>query len=205
MKKVTLGLMTGIGLMAAAASPAQAAFFDLSIQNGLSSGGGTMTGTFTYDSISKTYSNFNITVDPDALSKAPNPFTYSPSSSNSVTAPFSPPEQNFRASASSATSGVLESDEFRNLLLRFDAALDSLAIGDETNLVVNLTPGSAAFGSNDTFIENGVEQTASVTGGLVRVENIRPVPEPLTILGAGTAIGFGTAFKKKLGKNKKNN
>ena len=64
--------------------------------------------------------------------------------------------------------------------------------------------GSAAFGSNDTFIENGVEQTASVTGGLVRVENIRPVPEPLTILGAGTAIGFGTAFKKKLGKNKKN-
>ena len=126
------------------------------------------------------------------------------SSSNSVTAPFSPPEQNFRASASSATSGVLESDEFRNLLLRFDAALDSLAIGDETNLVVNLTPGSAAFGSNDTFIENGVEQTASVTGGLVRVENIRPVPEPLTILGAGTAIGFGTAFKKKLGKNKKN-
>ena len=28
------------------------------------------------------------------------------------------------------------------------------------------------------------------------------VPEPLTILGAGTAIGFGAAFKRKLGKKK---
>ncbi len=28
------------------------------------------------------------------------------------------------------------------------------------------------------------------------------VPEPLTILGAGTAVAFGTAFKRKLGKKK---
>ncbi|ACB50218.1 hypothetical protein cce_0867 [Crocosphaera subtropica ATCC 51142] len=28
------------------------------------------------------------------------------------------------------------------------------------------------------------------------------VPEPLTILGAGSAIAFGTAFKRKLGKKK---
>ncbi len=32
-----------------------------------------------------------------------------------------------------------------------------------------------------------------------------PVPEPLTILGAGAAISFGGAFKRKLGKAKKNN
>ncbi len=31
----------------------------------------------------------------------------------------------------------------------------------------------------------------------------QPVPEPLTILGAGAAISFGTAFKRKLGKAKK--
>lgn len=30
------------------------------------------------------------------------------------------------------------------------------------------------------------------------------VPEPLTILGVGTALGFGTAFKRKLGQNKQN-
>ena len=29
------------------------------------------------------------------------------------------------------------------------------------------------------------------------------VPEPLTILGAGTAIGFGTTFKRKLAQTKK--
>ncbi|MDJ0509516.1 MAG: PEP-CTERM sorting domain-containing protein [Crocosphaera sp.] len=33
--------------------------------------------------------------------------------------------------------------------------------------------------------------------------NLQPVPEPLTILGAGTAIAFGGAFKRKLGKNNK--
>lgn len=33
--------------------------------------------------------------------------------------------------------------------------------------------------------------------------NVTVVPEPLTILGTVTAIGFGTAFKRKLGKAKK--
>lgn len=32
---------------------------------------------------------------------------------------------------------------------------------------------------------------------------VAPVPEPLTILGAGAAIGFGGAFKRKLGKKDK--
>ncbi|MDJ0601561.1 MAG: PEP-CTERM sorting domain-containing protein [Crocosphaera sp.] len=31
----------------------------------------------------------------------------------------------------------------------------------------------------------------------------QPVPEPLTILGAGTAIAFGGAFKRKLAKKNK--
>ncbi|MDJ0845014.1 PEP-CTERM sorting domain-containing protein [Crocosphaera sp.] len=33
---------------------------------------------------------------------------------------------------------------------------------------------------------------------------VKPVPEPLTILGTGTAIAFGTGFKRQLGKAKKN-
>ena len=33
--------------------------------------------------------------------------------------------------------------------------------------------------------------------------SITPVPEPLTILGAGTALGFGTLFKRKLNTSKK--
>ncbi len=43
-------------------------------------------------------------------------------------------------------------------------------------------------------------------GGLildnVKLENT-PVPEPLTILGAGTAVAFGAGFKRKLAKAKK--
>ena len=31
---------------------------------------------------------------------------------------------------------------------------------------------------------------------------VEPVPEPLTILGAGTAVAFGTSFKRKLAKAK---
>ncbi|MGK7941405.1 MAG: PEP-CTERM sorting domain-containing protein [Crocosphaera sp.] len=33
--------------------------------------------------------------------------------------------------------------------------------------------------------------------------SVKPVPEPLTILGAGTALGFGTLFKRKLNASKK--
>ncbi|MDJ0599151.1 MAG: PEP-CTERM sorting domain-containing protein [Crocosphaera sp.] len=33
--------------------------------------------------------------------------------------------------------------------------------------------------------------------------DVQTVPEPLTILGAGSAIAFGTAFKRKLAKAKK--
>ncbi|MDJ0845516.1 PEP-CTERM sorting domain-containing protein [Crocosphaera sp.] len=44
--------------------------------------------------------------------------------------------------------------------------------------------------------------TSKVGGGEVRGQ-IEPVPEPLTILGAGTAIAFATGFKRKLAKVKK--
>ncbi len=44
---------------------------------------------------------------------------------------------------------------------------------------------------------NAGEGSDKLSGGEV-------VPEPLTILGAGAAISFGTAFKRKLGKGKKN-
>ncbi|EAZ91910.1 PEP-CTERM sorting domain-containing protein [Crocosphaera chwakensis] len=41
--------------------------------------------------------------------------------------------------------------------------------------------------------------------GLSHLTIYKPVPEPLTILGAGAAISFGTAFKRKLGKANKSN
>lgn len=46
-----------------------------------------------------------------------------------------------------------------------------------------------------------------VTSSALSVENVEltPIPEPLTILGAGTAISFGGFFKRKLSKKTKNN
>ncbi len=46
----------------------------------------------------------------------------------------------------------------------------------------------------------------SITSAL-SVENIRlePIPEPLTVLGVGTAIALGTGFKKSLTKKRRNN
>ncbi len=46
-----------------------------------------------------------------------------------------------------------------------------------------------------------------ITSSALSVENVQltPVPEPLTILGAGTAISFGGFFKRKLSQGQKKN
>lgn len=57
----------------------------------------------------------------------------------------------------------------------------------------------------DAMNGNTIIFSANIVGegvGLYRAD-ITVVPEPLTILGAGTAIAFGTAFKRKLSKAKK--
>ncbi|MGK7954824.1 MAG: PEP-CTERM sorting domain-containing protein [Crocosphaera sp.] len=59
------------------------------------------------------------------------------------------------------------------------------------------TNGSRSRGTADRFTVSGLDNF-SVT------VNHNVVPEPLTILGAGTAVAFGTGFKRKLGKAKKN-
>lgn len=50
--------------------------------------------------------------------------------------------------------------------------------------------------------------TSTANGGYIGLDNVsvvRSVPEPLTILGVGTAIGFGATFKRKLAKVKNQN
>ncbi|GBF82395.1 hypothetical protein AsFPU1_3823 [Aphanothece sacrum FPU1] len=56
-------------------------------------------------------------------------------------------------------------------------------------------------GSNlGAFFRTGEETFYTITVGTPQ-----PIPEPLTVLGAGTALGFGATFKRKLAKktNKK--
>lgn len=100
--------------------------------------------------------------------------------------------------------------------LFFDGALRlsfidgfSPSVGDEfLNLI---TFGGENFGSSDLFdvtfnIGNiGFEKVIGTNSIGIRITDIEAVPEPLTILGAGTALGFGATFKRKLAKktNKK--
>ncbi|WP_035829475.1 PEP-CTERM sorting domain-containing protein [Crocosphaera watsonii] len=87
-------------------------------------------------------------------------------------------------------SGLLEADEFPISPVgpydSFDDVVTELlatAPGQDTSLYWNI-------------------HTLGLSGGAIRGQ-LQAVPEPLTILGAGTAIAFGTGFKRKLGKAKK--
>ncbi|WP_198648375.1 PEP-CTERM sorting domain-containing protein [Cyanothece sp. BG0011] len=52
--------------------------------------------------------------------------------------------------------------------------------------------------------ESDVEDTVSNIGSTVEESvPVEPVPEPLTILGAGVAVAFGTLFKRELSNKKK--
>lgn len=47
------------------------------------------------------------------------------------------------------------------------------------------------------------ETTANFNNADALRIDVTPVPEPLTVLGAGTAVGFGAFFKRRLAKNQK--
>ncbi|ACK68026.1 C-type lectin domain protein [Rippkaea orientalis PCC 8801] len=67
-------------------------------------------------------------------------------------------------------------------------------------------PNNAGGGEDYTVMNvhlPGGWNDASGTESLRGIIEVQSVPEPLTILGVGTAIGFGTAFKRKLTKNTK--
>ncbi|WP_279327059.1 PEP-CTERM sorting domain-containing protein [Crocosphaera subtropica] len=64
---------------------------------------------------------------------------------------------------------------------------------DISNFIFNPSPTGTKFGF--TVIDKKDDY-------LVKYVEVNAVPEPLTILGAGTAIAFGTSFKRKLGKAK---
>ncbi|MEA5510515.1 PEP-CTERM sorting domain-containing protein [Crocosphaera sp. UHCC 0190] len=70
--------------------------------------------------------------------------------------------------------------------------------------------GSDFFGSSVSLSGNTAlvgssydDDNGSSSGSAYLFTTSQPVPEPLTILGAGTAIGFGASFKRKLAKKNK--
>ena len=76
---------------------------------------------------------------------------------------------------------------------------DGTSLVDSVYQETKITPDAVGFGS-DTSLYGGF----GFEGETLAIDNfvIAPVPEPLTILGAGTAIAFGTTFKRKLKESK---
>jgi hypothetical protein len=52
--------------------------------------------------------------------------------------------------------------------------------------------------SNVTLIHQ--TKPTTINYGTIHKVDPKPIPEPLTILGSATAMGFGTFFKRKIGK-----
>ena len=77
-----------------------------------------------------------------------------------------------------------------------------------TEIEVDFSPITGdLFGESGTYLLSLTGSLSSSDSGAIGTYQFTletaPVPEPLTILGAGTAIAFGGAFKRKLGKQDK--
>jgi hypothetical protein len=91
---------------------------------------------------------------------------------------------------------------YRDLGFVFASALNTLtSVGNSTTLLLdNRTPENKSY---EKYGSTGQILTAALSGGTVTVTSVTntAVPEPLTILGAATAVGFGAAFKRRALKN----
>lgn len=78
-------------------------------------------------------------------------------------------------------------------------------IGKTYNLDMVLFVNSSVTGKSDSNVNAGADffnETKDGKRGLY-ITNVTAVPEPLTLLGTGTALGFGTFFKRELSKKQK--
>ena len=66
-------------------------------------------------------------------------------------------------------------------------------------------PFNNPTGGTTTFTPGGLGITTTTLSGQTLSVTAESVPEPLTMLGAATAVGFGTAFKRRLAKATKEN
>lgn len=88
--------------------------------------------------------------------------------------------------------------------------MDSQTYIDAATLALFTGPGDVELNLDAMGMSSGsgagnlITQFSTLAGASAKVTyEYEPVPEPLTILGAGAAVSFGAAFKRKLGKNNK--
>ena len=208
MKKV---LATGLGaaaLLVLTTGNAKAAVLTLQIDNGTFTDGAVFSGNFTYNTTTNIYSNWNLVAP--AGSTVTRALTYT--TTNSSTAASFPsgdlvPNDSSFFSVSALTDytplGTAPSrTNYNTIALGFSSALSLLTgVGQGSTIDLDVSFEGTKYGNN--------LQQRAVTGGTVVVTTYTPdppaaaVPEPLTILGAATAVGFGAAFKRRVLKSNK--
>jgi hypothetical protein len=193
-------LALSVATLAITAGNAQAYNLTLQINNGTFTNGVPFSGTFGYNTVTNTYSNWNL-IAPAGSGGITTSFTYT--TSNSFSPAVQPSDDlistvNTPSFFSVSQSGLPSPStrNYRTLALAFNNPLSAFTnIGEGTTINVNDSIEALRAGSNI--------QTRAVTGGTVVVIATDAVPEPLTILGAATAVGFGAAFKRRALKNNK--
>jgi hypothetical protein len=99
------------------------------------------------------------------------------------------------AKTNGANSNAVQSGEILGIKFGgdFNAVIAAIGNGD---LKIGIHVGSLLNGASDSYVLSPTPAPAPAPG--------QAVPEPLTILGAATAAGFGASFKRRLAKVKGN-
>ncbi|MFP5275125.1 PEP-CTERM sorting domain-containing protein [Coleofasciculus sp.] len=100
----------------------------------------------------------------------------------------------------SSSFSKVEGESFNNLPLSFSSVVQD---GDVNYLRISDISESFELKGQVSFSWTGDQPTRSNLAYQIQVGNSEPVPEPLTILGSGVALGFG-AFLKKESSRKQN-
>jgi len=205
-----LMLAGGVALAMIPFSNASASLLTLSV-DGVFPSGGTVTGSFQYDTVNNTYSNWTLTSDNNILTNTTNPWTYntpgSPVAANSgpssvilVPALVAPGITVAGASATQfSVEDFLTTDTNRVLTLAFVNALTTLTTVGQTD-TLDLNYSQDLYRNSATH----VTQIAGLTGGSIALTVIstdivtsQSVPEPVTLSMLDLGLVGWTASRRR--------
>jgi hypothetical protein len=207
------------------ANPAQAALLNFDLTSG--SGGDAYTtgsavfGTATskWNTLSRSVSATNFALNDDTGAASGVTITYSRSgsaSSTGLTGTFANLGTSILQTASVTFNGLVSNGNYQ--LAIFNALSASYTVNGNTQTITgggsnwsSLVQGTKYALFQTTANSSGQLSLSIASGATInnraftalQLQSVSAVPEPLTILGALTAAGFGAGFKRKLAKSKK--
>ena len=172
-KALVFGAITVLSTLsvAGASSPVQAAILTWQLNDVVFEDGGTATGSFGFDADTNDYSDINITVEGPA----------------------------FDGNSLNFTDDVVVLGDNEGLgLINLELPVPAVGFFWDTPLTNAGGTIDIAFGSYGTIFNLLSSDPVFLTSGSVTAQ---PIPEPLTLLATGVALGFGGLFKKKMSLN----